>query len=138
MYKELIAQYGDRNKYVSPQPSAAVSEIAKAEQKLGTSFPDELRALLSEMNGDRWLMFSINEIIETTEDLRSLTEYYPGIDGYLFFAGNGCGDYYGYSVTEDGSVDASAIYLWLHETNEKMKVAADIPTLIKRYYSDEI
>lgn len=138
MYKELIAQYGDGNKYVSPQPSAAVSEIAKAEQKLGTSFPDELRALLSEMNGDRWLMFSINEIIETTEDLRSLTEYYPGIDGYLFFAGNGCGDYYGYSVTEDGSVDASAIYLWLHETNEKMKVAADIPTLIKRYYSDEI
>lgn len=138
MYKELTAQYSDGNEHVSPQLPAAVSEITKAEQQLGTSFPDELRALLSEMNGDHWLLFSINEIIETTEDLRSLTEYYPDIARYLFFAGNGCGDYYGYSIAENGNVNHNDIYIWLHETNEKKKVAEDILTLIKRYYSDEI
>ena len=67
-----------------------------------------------------------------------LLECYEDIENHIFFAGNGCGDYYCNNVSPDGTVDTSAIYIWLHEDNKTRWVAKDIEELIRRYYNAEI
>ena len=110
-----------------------------AEEAVGVAFPSELTALLSELNGDRWLLFSTKEIMETvTLNREALLECYAGIGRHIFFAGNGCGDCYCYNIDETGQVDDKHIYLWLHETNETELVATSITELIARYYLDEL
>ena len=60
------------------------------------------------------------------------------VDYSVFFAGNGCGDYYCYNVTSDGVVEEDKIYIWEHEDNTCRVVAANIEELIRRYINDEI
>ena len=106
---------------------------------MGYNFPEELKELLLEMNGDKWLLFSTEKIIECVSLNREyLLECYEDIESHIFFAGNGCGDYYCYNVREDGIVDTSAIHIWLHEDNETRWVAKDMEELIRRYYNSEI
>ena len=56
----------------------------------------------------------------------------------IYFATNGCGDYYCYRVLPNGETDTSAIYIWEHELFEIREVAKDLIDLIKKYYNDEI
>ena len=112
----------------------------------GYTFPEDLKNLLRETNGDRELLWSSAEIINTVQLNRKyfpecfddIEEYRHRIDRHIFFAGNGCGDYYCYRVLEDGVVDVSGIYMWEHETFESHYVARDIADLIIRYYNNEI
>jgi len=67
-----------------------------------------------------------------------LGEVYPGVDRLLYFAGNGCGDYYCYAVGDDGAADPSVIYRWEHEDNRRVEVADCLDTLIMRYFDDQI
>ncbi len=135
MFKELITAYAQNIKYVCIQNPAAPEQIRAAEKAVGCRFPDELAKLLSELNGDRWLLFSTDEIISRTENTREgLVECYPDIDRHIFFAGNGCGDYYCYNILPDGTADSSSIFIWEHETNETRRVASSISELIQQYY----
>ena len=139
MYAELVRELSSHNSRAVVQPPASPEEIRRAEKAVGYPFPGELKALLSEMNGDKWLLFSAGEIIQIAELNREyLLECCEDIDRYIFFAGNGCGDYYGYRVDRDGIADGEGIYLWEHEINESRLVASDIAELITRYYHDEI
>lgn len=90
MYVKLVYQYAMDNKYACPQPPATESEICDAEKKLSVIFPPELRALLSEMNGDRWLCWSIDQIIEYNLQGREAFQEFMDLSQFLFFAGNGC------------------------------------------------
>ncbi len=138
MFKELIADCSRDCKYVCIQKPATIEQIKIAENEIGCCFPAELKSLLNELNGDKWLFFSIGEIINTVKTVReAFREDYLGIENHLFFAGNGCGDYYCYEIS-DGVTDAADIYMWEHETNETHKVASNITQLIERYYNDEI
>ncbi len=138
MFRELIADCSRNCKYVRLQEPATIEQIKLAEREIGCSFPAELISLLEEFNGDKWLFFSIDEIINTIKTVReAFEEDYHGIENHLFFAGNGCGDYYCYEIL-DGKADITSIYMWEHETNERYKVASNITELIKRYYNDEI
>ena len=65
-------------------------------------------------------------------------EFEAKVNRFLFFATNGCGDYYCYRVLENGKTDTTAIYIWEHELFETREVAKDIPDLIRRYYNDEV
>ena len=139
MYRELVNEFAKDYRYSVIQEPALPAEIEEAEKCVGFPFPEELRALLSEMNGDRFLLFSTKEIMEIAEATREyLEESCEEIRQHIFFAGNGCGDYYCYNADSDGNVDSSKIYIWLHETDECRPVASDIPELIRRYYQDEI
>lgn len=139
MYRELIESCANGCKWTKLQPPANPAEIARAERALGWSFPETLKALLRECNGDRWLLKSIDDIIETAKNHREyLEEVYPEIGRNIFFADNGCGDCYGWRIGADGKADESVIYRWDHETDEYTAVAKDIPELIRRYYGDEI
>ena len=139
MYKELIEKLSGSNSQALIQPPARFEEIRAAEDAVGVAFPSELTALLAELNGDRWLLFSTKEIIETVTLNRGiLLECYEDIERHVFFAGNGCGDCYCYNIDETGLVDDKHIYIWLHETNETELVASSISELITRYYHNEI
>ncbi len=138
MFRELITDCSKDIKCVHIQEPATIEQIKVAEKEIGCCFPAELISLLNELNGDRWLLFSTDEIIHTIKTVReAFEEDYFGIEKHLFFAGNGCGDYYCYEIL-DSKADITSIYMWEHETNETHKVASNIPELIKRYYNDEI
>ena len=139
MYKELINELSKDSGRAVPQKPAALSEIREAEEIVGCCFPAELRELLTEMNGDRWLLFSTVEIKEVALSTREyLSESFDDIDKHIFFGSIECGDYYCYNITGDGSVDGGRIYIWEHELNQTRPVASSIPELIRRYYNDEI
>ena len=144
MYKELISEVSKGNEFVKIQPPCPESEIDRVEKVLGYPLPKELRGLLRELNGDKWLFFSAEEIIDQIRLNKEMLSFYEeegieGVDRLIFFAGNGCGDYYCYLVGEDGVPDENAIYMWEHEEMRyDRKVAVNMLELITRYYNDEI
>lgn len=135
------------------QPPCPENKIVDAEKSVGYSFPKELRDLLHEMNGDKWLIMSAEEIIQNVELNRdvflpffkedfSKEDYLERVDRFIFFATNGCGDYFCYRVRPNGVADETTIYIWEHENiGEKccwQPVAKNMEELIIRYYQGEI
>lgn len=144
MYKEMISELANGNRWVKIQPPCSKNDIDRAEKAIGYAFPEELRALLREMNGDNFLLLSVEEIIEQARLNKEVQEEYSDeefakeLDKYIFFATNGCGDYYCYHANADGVIDENSIFIWEHEESCRKRVASDIKELITRYYHDEI
>ena len=145
MYKELILEVSKGNEFVKIQPPCPESEIDRVEKAFGYSLPKELRTLLRELNGDKWLLFSAEEIIDQIRMTKEMLSFYEeqgveGVDRLIFFGGNGCGDYYCYRVGKDGDPDENSIYMWDHEEMRcyDQKVAVNMSELITRHYNDEI
>lgn len=137
MYVELEHQYAAKYAGVRPQPPASENEICEAEKRLTIQFPSELRNLLAEMNGDRWLCWSTNQIIENNMQMREAFQELADLSRFLFFADNGCGDCYGYQI-QNQTIQPSPIYIWNHEDFEARIVAPDIAEMIRLYYQDQI
>jgi len=144
MYRELILELTQDNEYVKIQPPCLENEIDNAEKVVGYPFPKELRALLRELNGDKYLLLSAKEIVEQAKLNKEIQEEYSDeefakeLDRFIFFATNGCGDYYGYHADSDGVLDETAIYIWQHEDYCWKQAATNMRELITRYYNDEI
>ncbi|MBQ3009809.1 MAG: SMI1/KNR4 family protein [Methanocorpusculum sp.] len=145
MYKELIEKLTADIQWANVQEPCPEDEIRRAEEYLGFPFPEELIALLQETNGDRWLLLSAEQIISYVKTNREILseylepeEFEEKVNRFVPFATNGCGDYYGYRVLEDGNTDASTIYIWEHECFEFREVAKDIADLIIKYYNNEV
>ena len=109
------------------------------------TFPEELKALLRETNGDHWFLLSGEELSSHVKGNREIfpeyldpDEFEEKVNRFIFFATNGCGDYYCYRVLENGETDTSAIYIWEHELFEVREVAKDITDLIIKYYNGEV
>jgi hypothetical protein len=83
LYKELTVQHD----YIKPNPPATQKQILDVEKLLGNKLPVDLKELLFEMNGDSWLIFSTEQIIETNLSARKLDCYMP-LDCLLFFGGS--------------------------------------------------
>ena len=143
MYKELIESFAQNNEWVKVQPPQTEENIRAT----------ELRDLYLEMDGDSFLFLSLQKIAETVQINRetwlpffekdySKEEYMDRVDRFIFFAGNGCGDYYCYRVSPDGIADESVINIWEHEYIGEpccwKPVASNLKELIMRYYNDEI
>lgn len=138
MYLELITPKMPQNPWIRPQPPATPEQIRQAEEKMGVSFPQELRELLLELNGDRYLLLSAEKIVEYNLSTREgLYECYDGLEDLLFVAANGCGDYYCYKISQ-GHITDPGLYRWEHEDNETRPVASGLAEMITRYYNDEI
>ena len=153
MYKELIRRLSAGFEYVAIQPPCPEAEIAHAEAVVGYPFPAELRALLRELNGDRWCVLSAQEIIENVgrnrryylpffEEDFSKEAYLDRVDRFVFFATNGCGDYYCYHARTDDTVDDSVIYIWEHEEIGEeccwRPVANNMAEFLTKYYQNKI
>lgn len=145
MYRELIQKLTDGHRWAKLQAPCPENELAEAEQSVGFTFPEELKALLRETNGDHWFLLSAKEIINHVKTNREIfpeylepDEFEEKVNRYVFFATNGCGDYYCYRVLPNGETDTSAIYIWEHELFEIREAAKDIADLIIKYYNDEV
>ena len=145
VYRELIGKLIDGHNWAKLQPPCFEKEIEKAEECVGFRFPEELKTLLRETNGDRWFLLSAEEIIEHVKMNREIfpeyldpEEFEEKVNRFIYFATNGCGDYYCYRVLPNDEVDTSAIYIWEHELFETHEVAKDIADLITKYYYNEV
>ena len=145
MYRELIGKLIDGHNWAKLQEPCTEKEIKKAEKYVGFTFPDELKSLLKETNGDHWFLLSAEEIIDNVRRNREIMaeyfepeEFEEKVNRFVYFASNGCGDYYCYRVLQNGETDTSAIYIWEHELFETREVAKDIPDLITKYYNNEV
>lgn len=145
MYRELLNEIIKKTDMPKLQNPCTENDIAEAEKVVGYIFPEELKKLLKETDGDKYFLLSAKEIIKNVELNRNYLaeclepdEYIEKIDRHIFFATNGCGDYYCYKVSEDGKADTSAIYIWDHECFETRYVAKDLMDAIIKYYNDEI
>lgn len=145
MYRELLTDLIKDCAWAKLQEPCPEEKIAEAEKCVGFTFPEELKALLRETNGDHWLLLSADGIIRNAKENRAAFSEYlepdvleEKVNRHIFFATNGCGDYYCYRILPNGEADTSAIYLWEHELLETRTVAADITDLIIKYYHDEI
>ena len=145
MYRELLEKLTAGNQWAKVQEPCPEEEIQKAEEYVGFTFPEELKALLRETNGDHWFLLSAERIISHVKENREIfpeyldpEEFEEKVNRFVFFATNGCGDYYCYRVLENGETDTTAIYIWEHELFEIREVAKDITDLITKYYNDEV
>ena len=133
LYSDLTAKH----EYIKINPPANREQIFTVEKALGNKLPAELKELLLEMNGDGWLIFSTEQIIETNMTARGLDCFMP-LDCLLFFAGNGCGDYYGFPITLADGVRDDNVFMWEHEYDNRVWKANNLEDTIRRYYSSEI
>ena len=145
MYRELIANLIEGYNWAQLQEPCSDEEIIEAEKYVGFKFPEELKNLLRETNGDNWFLLSANQIIHHVKTNREIfpqyldaDEFEEKVNRYVYFATNGCGDYYCYRVLPNADTDSSAIYIWEHELFEIRKVAKNISDLISKYYNNEI
>lgn len=145
MYRELIEKMIKGNRWAKVQEPCPEEELQRAEEYVGFKFPEDLKALLRETNGDQWFLLSAEKMIDHVKGNREIfpeylepDEFEEKVNRFIFFATNGCGDYYCYRVLGNGETDAAAIYIWEHELFEIRKVAEDIADLITRYYNDEV
>ena len=145
MYRELIEKLIEGHSWAKLQEPCSERDITKAEKYVGFLFPEELKALLRETNGDRNFLLSAEEIISNTKNNREIfpefleaEEFEEKVTRFVFFATDGCGDYYCYRVLENDETDISAIYIWEHELFEIREVAKDLAELITKYYNDEV
>ncbi|MEM5770924.1 MAG: SMI1/KNR4 family protein [Bacillota bacterium] len=133
LYSELLKDHD----YIKVNPPATKQQIDIVEKELGNTLPSDIKEFLSEMNGDSWFVFSAEQILENNLSCRDLHAYCMPLDCIVFFAGNGCGDYLGYPVTSEG-VRSDRVYLWEHETDDRIWKANDLEDAIRKYYHDEI
>ncbi len=145
MYKELLKDLIKDYSYARLCEPCSEKDIKKAEETVGFPFPEELKALLRETDGDHWFLLSANEIIENVRRNREILaeylepeEFTEKVDRHIFFATNGCGDYYCYRILPSGEPDTSEIFIWEHELLETRPVANDLKDAIIKYYNDEI
>ena len=146
MYRELILANVSNGETVSFGRPCSEEDIERAQKEIGYRFSQELREELSEINGDGWLLLSLDQMMETVrlnreyfaECFDCYEEYEDRVERHIFFAGNGCGDYYCYRVNEDGKADETAVLIWEHELFETRYAAENIADLIVRYYRSEI
>ena len=135
---ELYTELANKHDCIKINPPATKKQIAEAEEALGNKLPPDLIELLLEINGDDWLIFSTERIIEINLSVRENFDCYMPLDCLLFFGGNGCGDYYGYPITLADGVCENNVFMWEHENDNRVWRANGLEDTIRKYYNDEI
>lgn len=136
MWKEFVEGLTKNTPYVNIGAPASKDDISLVEEKLGVVLPQDLVMLLLEMNGDGFFLMSTEGIIEANLSLRALDCYMP-LDCLVLFANNGCGDYFGYPIRKDG-LDKDNVFMWDHESDNRVWRASGLKDVITKYYSGKI
>ena len=74
MYRELIGNLIKDHNWAKLQEPCPECDIENAEKYVGFTFPEALKALLRETNGDHWFLLSAQEMIAHVKTNR---EIYP-------------------------------------------------------------
>ena len=132
LFDELMKKHD----YIAPNPPATQAQIDEIETALRNKPPDDLTELLLEMNGDNWFVFSAGQIIQINLSMRVIDVFMP-LDSLLFFAGNGCGDYFGFPIASNGEIKTDCVFLWDHESDSRILKAGGLEEIIVKYYGGE-
>lgn len=130
MWRAKILELNKDNPFASLNPPATENQLFNINSTLKLTIPDELEALLKEVNGDGTTFLSTEQIVRDNLSLRELDSFMP-LDVFLFFAENGCGDYFGYSIRKNGEIDNN-IFMWDHESDSRKWVAKGLEQFIER------
>ncbi|MDO4799496.1 MAG: SMI1/KNR4 family protein [Bacillota bacterium] len=136
MWKAKVLELNKDNAFASLNPPATKTQLFNISSSLKLTIPEELEALLKEVNGDGATFLSTEQIIRDNLSLRELDDFMP-LDVFLFFAENGCGDYFGYSIRKNGEIDNN-IFKWDHESDSRIWVANGLEKFIERRKKEEI
>lgn len=136
MYKELYDTLPNIE-WVNLSDPATKDDIASVKATLDVYLPDDLCNFYLETDGDGCAIFPASRIASENLDLRRISEgVYMPLDCLLFFGDNGCGDYFGYPIIS-GEVDEGRIFMWNHDTDERIFICRTLEEFISLYYGDE-
>lgn len=136
-WKTLLERFTKENTCMKLNPPATEQQINEIKEKLHIRLPEDLKSLLRELNGDDFLLLSADQIIEINLMVRA-QDFYMSLDCLLFFAGNGCGDYYGYPITREDGIRDGDVFLWNHENDNREWKASGLEDTIIKYYNNQI
>jgi hypothetical protein len=136
-WRALIESLTKDHPNINLNAPATEHQINQVERKLDVHIPDDLKGFWRQLNGDNYLVFSTDQIIETNLSIREQGFYMP-LDCLLFFGGNGSGDYFGYPITHDDGVRDDSVFIWEHEFDNRVWKANDLEDAINKYYNGEI
>ncbi len=134
---------------ISPQctvnPGGSQANCARIKEALGHGLPEELEEFYGNWQSitgeyDTSIIWSADRVIDDNllfrgnEDFDSL---YMPFDCCLFFADAGNGDQFFVPVYRDGSTSWQ-VYVWNHETDERIWVAGHIHQFIKGWINGEV
>ena len=117
-------------------------EIEEIEKKLSLTLSGALLETLKETNGIKekqygcWLLGNSSEIIEMHRlhcDFLMQADAVPP-HRFLFFANNGCGEYFGFKI-EDGQTVGSEVGIYYPIDNEFRIVAPDFKTWVVEWHT---
>lgn len=148
-YVSQIKKEDDSTTYRS-NFSEDILQIQHLKQQFNlTELPEELEELYTQTDGISEalddniigeLIWPINRVIETNKKLRSyeaFKELYMSFDQLLFFSDAGNGDYFGF-ITLNGKFNRNDVFVWDHETDNRIWVAPDLKTFIDWWLSGKI
>lgn len=137
LYMELLRRGAVSQKNL-PEKGAELLRIKETESYFNAPLPPDLVDFLLEFDGDGELLFSAEEIVGTTKDIREAyknTDFHAyDYDRYCFFGRDERGNCFCYRICDDGSFEDREIYVWDRETTETKVVATALQDLITRYY----
>ena len=135
-------------------PPASKEQIKKIGESLNVSVPEELISILSISNGATQLMenpktkemmeieaiyWSVDEIIANTlnqyQYLKTIDSKHK--DKYLFFSDNGCGEHFGYKLSNGACYD-SRIYVYYPIDDEYVVVAENFKEWATNWFSGKL
>jgi hypothetical protein len=129
-----LQQLRKLNAELTFQENASAFQLDEAEIKLGTNFPDELRAVLGETNGvvgeyGLGLLWPVDRIVEDNLKFRQSPDFrshYMPFDYLLFFGDAGNGDQFAFPIDADGVIHRRDIFAWTHEDDSRRWVAPSL------------
>ena len=130
MWKELLNKYSDQ---FTIETACSESEIEFCEKRLGTALPEELRSCLLEVGSvdGEWgegLLWPPEKIGHKNEFFRTDTEFsnlYMSFQSLLLFGADVGGDHFAVPI-QTGRVQRPDIFLWKHETDERVWAAPSL------------
>ena len=129
-------------KFFEPVLPAQIDEIVS---KARAGIPRDLLELLRQTNGvynDRFNEFIVYDSDKILKAFANHLEYLQTIgcdcqENLLFFSDNGCGELFGYRLSDDG-LDAKQIGVYYPITNEFRIVCSDLLTWFRDWFSGNL
>lgn len=120
-------------------------EFVLIEKKLEIKFSSQLSSLLKETNGiknkrfNEFMVWNIKEIANQTLDWRQYLKdnEFKQTQDYIFFSDNGCGELFGYQVS-NGEIVSEKIWIWYPMHNEYECISSDLKNWIVGWFSGQL
>lgn len=138
MWCETISGIDPEAEFADPADDA---EVRAAEERLGQTLPNDLKAFLAGTNGvtDRYgtdVVWPVERILTENLSFRtneSFRDLYLPFDSLVFFGDDGGGNQFAFVRTPE----KDDVFVWDHETDDRKWVAADLEQYVARSFESD-